>query len=183
MPALSASVKRSEKYAIGGVATVLAWPTFLADGSPNATYTFATDGQVTAITLDSNGSTPFLLESEVETASFSDNVQIGVNRFPKPTVGLKFNGRSDGLNKALMALDLSRHTFCLKLQSGKIVLVGGENGLVAEKSESGAGATAPDFFGYDLVVSGAEVTRAPTVALSVFQGLLTDVNLTAPITG
>ncbi len=182
MPSLSKSVKHSSKYAFGGVPVVYAWPTFTPEGINSATYTYATDGSVATIIFDDN-ITPFLLEAEVETVSYSDNVQIGVNRYPKHTVAMKFSGRSDGLNTVTAAFDLGRTTFCLQSAMGKIVLVGGTNGLIAEKSESGAGATAGDFAGYDVVLSGAEITRIPTVAADAFAGLRTDADLTSPVTG
>lgn len=182
MPALSKSVTRTSAYSIGGVVTVLAWPTFTPEGINSTTYTYATDGSVATIVMEDN-ITPFKLEAEIKSAAFSDNVQIGNNRFPKHSVSLKFAGRSDGLNTVLKAFDLDRHTFCLKLASGKVVLVGGQNGLTSEKSESGAGANDDDFAGYDLVLSGAETSRAPTVAAEAYAGLLVDVNLTSPVSG
>ncbi len=182
MPALSNSVKRNSAYSFGGIVTVLAWPTFTPEGLNSATYTYATNGAVATVVMDNN-ITPYLLEAEVETVSFSDNVQIGVNRFPKHSISLKFSGRSDGLNTVLKAFDLGRHTFCIKSATGKIVLIGGQNGLTAEKSDSGAGAGSTDFAGYDVTLSGAETSRAPTVAADAFTGLLTDVNLVSPVEG
>ena len=182
MPALSKSVKRTSAYSFGGVPLVYAWPTFTPEGLNSATYTYATDGSVATIIFDDN-ITPFLLEAEVETVAYSDNVQIGANRFPKHTVAMKFAGRSDGLNAVMAAFDLGRTTFCLQSATGKIVLVGGQNGLIAEKSESGAGATSTDFAGYDVVLSGAETKRIPTVDADAFAGLRVDANTTSPVTG
>lgn len=169
MPSLSKSVRRSNQYQLGGVSAVLAWPTFEADGTPNVNYVF-TAGVITGASFASD-TEPYLLEGEIDTVSFSDATQFGANRFPKHVVNIKFNGRSADLNEVVKALDLGKHTVMLRLTSGAVTILGRENGLSSEKDESGAGAKAEDFYGYDLVLSGAETEKAPICAPALFNTL------------
>lgn len=170
MAGLTKSIRRPAKYAIGGIAVVLAFDTFLASGLNAATVTRDVSGAITDIEVDAAAKV-VRLEFEENEALFSDNTTIGANKFPKHTLGLKFNGRSTDQNEAIKALDLNRTTHVVKLHGGQCVLLGGQNGLIAEKSDSGAGAKSEDFFGYDVTLSGAELEKAPIVPESVFEVL------------
>lgn len=177
MAGLTKSIRRTDRYAIGGIAVVLSFNTFLASGLNAAAITRgqanlggAQDGPITGIDVDDTVKI-VRLEFEENEALFSDNTTIGANKFPKHQLGLKFNGRDADKNAAIQALDLTRTTHVAKLHDGQIVLLGGRNGLIAEKSDSGAGAKAEDFFGYDVLLSGAETEKAPIVPLAVFEAL------------
>lgn len=167
---LTKSIRRSEEYAIGGVAVVLAFDTLLPNGKNAATITRGVDGGILTIEL-ATGFLPVRLEFEENEALFSDNTTFGANKFPKHTLGLKFNGRDQTKNAIIKTLELNRCSFVVRLHSGAIVALGIVNGLTGEKSDSGAGAKSEDFFGYDVTLSGAELEKAPTVDQAAFDDL------------
>lgn len=160
---LTKSIRKTNTYAIGGIIAVLGFNTKLANGVNALTITRAADGKTITNLALAAGHAVVRLEFEENEALFSDNTTFGANRFPKHQLGLKFNGRDALRNEVIQSLDLERNTFLAKLASGQTVLLGGLNGLVGEKSDSGAGAKSEDFFGYDVLLSGAELEKAPVV--------------------
>lgn len=159
---------------------VIAWSTFQPDGSPTATYTTALDGSITAITVVTDQA--FVLEGEYNETSFSDNTTLGTNKFPVHLLTIKFAGRSEALNEQIKYIDLGKHTFLIK-SGEKAVLLGREFGMTASQSNSGSGAKAEDFFGYDIQVSGPQLEKARVVALSVYNAVLADTDQTDPAQG
>lgn len=174
MAKLNKNIRRSSKYAVGGISVVLAFDTFLASGlnaltivrdATTVTSTFL--GVINNLTIFA-GHPVVRLEFEENEALFSDNTVIGANKFPKHSLGLKFSGRDSVKNEIIQTLDLNRTSFLAKLSNGEVVLLGGVNGLIAEKSDSGAGAKNEDFTGYDILLSGAELEKAPLVPAAEF---------------
>jgi hypothetical protein len=165
MPGLK-TIRRASEYKLGGIATLLAWPTKTAGGIPQASVDPATK----AFTL-ATGADVSRLEFEENTCLYSDNTTIGTNRYPKHIIGMKLAGRTDDLNEVAKALDLSRNSFAVKTFTGENLVLGMSNGLVAEKDESGAGATTDDFNGFDLVLSGGETTKAILITDAEFAAL------------
>ncbi|HEX8656121.1 MAG TPA: hypothetical protein VF690_01225 [Hymenobacter sp.] len=160
---LSKSIRRVDQYQMGGITVVLGFATRLANGVNALTITRGADGKsITGLALAA-GHPVVRLEFDENEALFSDNTTIGANRFPKHQLGMKFNGRDADKNAVIEKLDLTRNTFLVRLQSGQTVLLGGVNGLIAEKSDSGAGAKLEDFNGYDVLLSGGELEKAPVV--------------------
>ena len=166
--ALNKSIRKTEQYTLGGIIVVLAFATKLPNGVNALTIT-RTDRKspITDLALDASVEV-VRLEFEENEALFSDNTTFGANKFPKHQLGMKFSGRDGDKNAVIESLDLTRNTFLAKLASGAVVLLGGVNGLTGEKSDSGAGAKSEDFFGYDVLLSGAETEKAPVVPESVF---------------
>ncbi len=175
MPAIAKNIRKTGKYAIGGVLAAIAWPTTIpATGARSATYT-GTAPAVSGIALTAlidDGGAPVLMEPEDGKAFYTDNVAIGNNTNLKPTFGGQFAALSDDLNVIAKAMDLTRHTYLVKTFMGKYKLLGRENGLKSEKNDSGAQAGNDGFAGFDFVVSGAELDRAPDVPESVWNSLL-----------
>lgn len=167
---LTKSIRKTNVYAIGGIAVILGFATKLASGVNALTITRTgspINGPITGLALAA-GVEVVRLEFEENEALFSDNTTFGANKFPKHQLGMKFNGRDATRNEVIQSLDLERNTFLAKLHSGQVVLLGGVNGLTGEKSDSGAGAKAEDFFGYDVLLSGAELEKAPVVPEAEF---------------
>ncbi len=164
---LSKSIRRIDKYNIGGIAVILAFATKLATGVNALTITRGAGKIITGLALAA-GHPVVRLEFEENEALFSDNTVIGANKFPKHQLGMKFSGRDADKNEVIEKLDLSRNSFLAKLHSGEVVLLGGVNGLIAEKSDSGAGAKSEDFNGYDVLLSGGELEKAPVVPEAEF---------------
>jgi hypothetical protein len=169
-PTVSKSLRRTSQYQIGGALALIVFPTLSDNGVNNLTVTRDAGGIITGLAL-ATGVQPQILEFEDGTCGWSDNTTIGTNKYPKHTVGLKYAGRSDAANEVVTALDLGRHSALVKTKNGKCVLLGEKNGLTAEKNESGAGAGADDFAGYDLVISGPELAKAPLVPITEFNTL------------
>jgi hypothetical protein len=163
---LSKSIRSESKYKLGGISTLLVWATKTASGIPQASV----DPLTKAFTL-APAATVFRLEFEENSCLYSDNTTIGTNIYPKHIVGMKFAGRTQDLNDAAKAFDLSRHTFAARTFTGEYVVLGLSNGLKSEKNDSGAGATTDDFNGFDTVVSGGEVEKATIIAEADFLAL------------
>ena len=166
------NIRRPIQYHVGGVSQSIAFPTFLPNGLPALTAVLdAVTGKITGLTLAPTV-VPVILEFEENEGLFSDDVKIGVNRFPEPTVGYKFSGRDDDRNETMKAFDLTKTTHIVKLRTGNVVIVGYKNGLQSTQSKSGSGAKREDFAGYDIVLAGGETARCPDVPESVWETLL-----------
>jgi hypothetical protein len=166
MPGLNKSLRRTDEYKLGGIATLLAWVTKTAGGIPQASV----DPTTKAFTL-APGADVFRLEFEENSCLYSDNTTIGTNVYPKHIVGMKFGGRTQDLNDAAKAFDLTRHSFAALTFTGEYVALGLKNGLKSEKNDSGAGATTDDFNGFDIVVSGGETSKATIITADEFATL------------
>lgn len=168
---LNQSIRKTQQYAIGGISVVLGFDTHLPNGLNALEIVRASiDAPITALNLEASVDV-IRLEFEENEALFSDNTVIGANRFPKHQLGMKFSGRDGEKNAIIKAMDLNRGTYVAKLTTGQIVLLGGVNGLTSEKSDSGAGAKNEDFNGYDVLLGGAELEKAPIVPAAVFTTL------------
>lgn len=165
MPGLT-SFRRASSYKQGGVSTLLAWATKTAGGIPQASV----DATTGAFTLAS-GADVFLMEFEENTCSYSDTTTIGTNRYPKHQISMKLAGRTQVLNDIAKAFDLTRTSFAVRTFTGEYLVIGMSNGLVTEKNESGAGATTDDFNGFDIVLSGGEITKAVLITEAEFNAL------------
>lgn len=165
MPGLTKSTRRESKYKLGGVATALGWDTKTAGGIPQASVDAAG-----AFTL-APGATVTRHEFEENSCLYSDNTVFGVNKYPKHLLGMKFAGRSQGLNDLAVTLDLSRTSWAIQTFTGEYLVLGMRNGLTGEKDESGAGATTDDFNGFDVVISGGEITKAVIITEAEFNAL------------
>jgi len=102
---------------------------------------------------------------------YSDNTVFNVNRYPKHIVGMQLAGRTDDLNEVAKTFDLTRNSFAVKTFTGENLVIGMSNGLVAEKDDSGAGATTEGFNGFDIVLSGGETTKAIIISDADFAAL------------
>jgi len=172
MAKLTTGFRRESKYAQGGVSQIISFNTFLENGLKAFTVTRDSDGKITGITMVGDNK-PYVMESEIDQAAYSDATQIGTNRYCKHSLSLKLAGRTDALTSIAIAFDLSHTTHIVRTRQGQIVLLGEGNGLSSEKNDSGSGLAAGDFNGYDFTLSGAENAKAPIVPESVFNTLLT----------
>lgn len=163
---LTVSQRRTIAYKLGGIAVALAFNTFTDTGANQATL------DVTGLILTvATGATIVRLEFEENEALYSDNTVIGANRFPKHIVGYKFAGRSNALNDLAKSFDLLRTTHVVKTHSGECLVLGMQNGLIAEKDDSGAAGKFEDFNGFDVVLSGGETAKAFLISLTEFNAL------------
>lgn len=165
MPGLTKSTRRTSTYKLGGVSVALGWDTKTAGGIAQASVDAAG-----AFTL-APGATVTRHEFEENTCLYSDNTTFGVNKYPKHVLGMKFAGRSQDLNDLAVTLDLTRTSWAVKTFTGENLVLGMSNGLTGEKDESGAGATTDDFNGFDVVISGGEVTKAIIITDAEFAAL------------
>jgi hypothetical protein len=164
---LSKSLRTAALYRMGGVVGILAIPTRLPNGSAGFTVQRSNTGEVTDITpLATNKFSG--IDPEQASCNWADNLKVGANKYRQHQVGFKYGEISDATSEQMMALSLGTHTFVLKTKIGKAILLGENNGLTAEKDDSGAGATNDDLAGHDLVLSGGETVHAAVFPASVF---------------
>lgn len=164
---LTVSTRRVNKYKLGGIAVALGFNTLTDTGVSQATVDSATGLVLTVAT----GAVITRHEFDENEALYSDNTVIGTNRFPKHLLGMKFGGRSNGLNTLAKTLDLVRTTWVVKTHNGECVVLGLTNGLISEKNDSGAGAKSEDFSGFDVVLSGGETEKALVISQAEFDAL------------
>lgn len=167
------NIRRGNGYAQGGLTTILAFPTFLANGvTPSATYTRDPENKylITGITLET-GVVPVILEHEIDRANFTDNLVVGAGRYRAHTVGYTLSGVSAEKSKALEGSDLELYTYVVRDRRGKCHLLGELNGLIASQNNGGSGSAAGDLNGFEVIVSGAENGFAPEVELAAFATL------------
>ena len=167
MSRLLKSLKRTNGYSQGGILAVLAIPTLLENGAAGFAVTRDPSGEVTAI-APATGNAFQLIEPEENSCSFAENLKVSANRYLLHQIGFKYGALSVATSEAMQALNLGRHTFLVKLKTGKAVLLGERNGLTAEKNDGGAGASNDDLAGYDLLLSGGEVIHAAVLPATLF---------------
>jgi hypothetical protein len=154
---------------MAGVLAMLAIPTLLPSGAKGLTVT-RTSGAISDIE-PATGNEFQLIEPEDGTCNYLDNLTVGVTRFRKHGVGFKYAGNDDATNVGIQALCLYRHTFLLKLKNGKCVIVGENNGLIAEQDNGGSGGGDGELSGHDVVLTGGEIVHAAEVPLALFDEL------------
>jgi len=181
MSKLSRSIIKEARYGTGGVALALALSTFNEKGQNFLAIEREDDPdnpkkkRIKGITLR-EGATIHRLDFEDGSCSYTDGTQFGNNIYPKHAVNYKFAGKTAQLDAFAETVDLSKTTHLLRTKLGTVVILGAENGLQAEKDESGSGAAAGDFNGYDITVAGAEARKAEIVPEAVWLALLGQVD-------
>jgi hypothetical protein len=162
---LTTSITRTPQYKLGGISQALGFNTFtdkkLNQGSVDAAGVLTVAAGAKVVSLD----------FEENSALYSDDTTIGNNRFPKHLFGFKLGGRTQVLNDAGMTFDLVRTTWVIKTRTNEYLVLGLENGLISEQNKSGAGAAGEDFNGFDVVLSGGEVTKALIIDKATFDAL------------
>ncbi|MDO7846485.1 hypothetical protein Q5H92_08960 [Hymenobacter sp. M29] len=165
---LSKSLRTAPQYRMGGVVGILAIATFQDDKTPGFTVQRdQTTNEVTGITPQ--GTNKFhSIDPEEASCSWADNLKTGTNKYRQHQAAFKYGEISNATSAQMMNLSLGHHTLLLKTKNGKAVLLGENNGLTAEKQDSGAGATNDDLAGHDLVLSSGETVHASIMPASVF---------------
>ena len=169
MPKLT-NIRRGNGYAQGGLTTILAFPTFLANGvTPAATITRDATNEklITGITLDATV-VPVILESELDKANYTANLTIGAGRYIQQTLGYTLAGADAAKTKALEDADLQLYTYLVKDRRGKCFILGETNGLIASQNNNGSGTAPGDLNGYEVIVTGVENGRPCEVELAAF---------------
>ncbi|MDF7810754.1 hypothetical protein [Hymenobacter sp. YC55] len=178
---LSKSHKRVARYSQGGLSLLIALSTLNAAGLSNLIITRVPDPEdadeeiISDIKLRA-GATIHRYEFEEDQAYYSDSTQFGNNIYPKHMLGVKFAGKTVGLNRLSKVADLTRVTGICKTRMGEVVIVGADNGLKNEQNNSGSGSAGGDFNGFDMVMGGAESRKAELVPLPVFEALLAQID-------
>lgn len=181
MGKLSKSVTKEAKYSTAGLALALAISTFNEKGQNNLIIEREADATnpgnevIKSITIRP-GATIHRLEFEDNSGSYADPTQFGNNIYPKHSVNYKFSGKSKDLDAFSKVADLGRTTHLVRTKQNVSVVVGAENGLQAEKNDSGSGAAAGDANGFDMTLSGAEVRKAEIIPEALWQALLAKVD-------
>ena len=158
---LTGNVQNKEcQYSISGVRSV-----YLANFAPGINYTKDSSGTITAIGLP-NGATFFRIDPLNNSASWSDELVVNGNggKYRTHTLNLTIGKYdADVLNQA-DALSLGKFIAIVVDKSGRIVLLGGTNGLSATSFNYASGAAEGDANGWTGVFAGTATETAPLVA-------------------
>ena len=158
------------EYALGGVEVL-----WLQNHSnlPQSGVTYATNGQVTGATL-SSGSW-FRYEVTKNSSVFSEEVQVGENKFPLQTLSFSLKKTADvqaDLNQ-VKKLSLGKIVAIVKTRGGDYRLAGWLNPLEATVSTNSTGQAESDSVNYTFTFTAGQVDHAPTISTAVTASLPT----------
>lgn len=138
---------------------------------PQSGVTYATNGQVTGATLTTGAW--FKYEIMNNTSVFTEEVQIGANRYPLQTLSFSLKPTADvqdDLNK-VKQLSLGELVAIVKTRGGKFRLLGWKNPLRATVSTNSTGTAEGDAVNYTFTFTSAQNEHAPTISSTVTNAL------------
>jgi len=156
------------EYEVGGIEML-----WLQNHSnlPESGVTYAINGQVTGATLTSGAW--FKYEVVNNSSVFSEEVQIGENRFPLQTLSFSLKHTADiqdDLSK-VKQLSLGKIVAIVKTRGGNYRLAGWKNPLRATVSTNSTGQAEADSVNYTFTFTASQIEHAPTISSTVTNAL------------
>jgi len=156
------------EYTVGGIEKL-----WLQNHSnlPLSAVTYATSGQVTGATLTSGSW--FKYEIANNSSVFSEEVQVGDNKYPLQTLSFSLKRTADvqaDLNQ-VKKLSLGELVAIVKTRSGDYRLAGWKNPLKATVSTNSTGQAEGDAVNYTFTFTAGQVDHAPTISSAVTNAL------------
>lgn len=151
--------KESCQYQVAGLMAL-----YLINWSPDHVFSKNTDGEITDIEL-ANNEKAFVVDFESGTGSWTDDLTVGGNnaKYRTHTVNFSISDYTYRILNQSDALSLGRFIAIVIDKSGRIIVLGRNNGLSATSHNYASGAADADATGWTTVLAGTEVEVAPLV--------------------
>ena len=151
--------KKDCNYTLSGIRSV-----YLANFDPAIVYNKNSDGIITAIELP-EGETFYRIDPQNNSASWTDELAINSNggKYRTHTLNISIAKYDTDLLNQADALSLGKFIAVVVDRTGRIVLLGGTNGLSATSFNYASGAAESDAGGWNGVFAGTASETAPLI--------------------
>lgn len=158
---LNAAITRTCDFSVGGMPAL-----YLANRSDVLIASFNASGVVTGLTSPTGGTPNFYkVEYEPGTGQFTEPLQVGAVRHPKPSVAFTLANINQAKRTQLKQIALGNFTAAPKKADGKFYLAGYDcDGLKAETLETNSGLAQTDGDTANVLLSGAALDYAHEIS-------------------